>query len=91
MALAQAPAQPGKHWLKDMPKVAHGSEEHANLLAAGYGMTAAEAAEIVAARKKDPNAYSLGEVRRAQAMLAALEASPVVSAQREMWKRPVGD
>lgn len=79
----------GKHFLKDLPHVAHGSPEHEQLLSAGYGMTAAEAKEIVAAREANASAYSIAEVRKAQALLEGLKAKPVITAKRQMWKRPL--
>lgn len=88
LAAAPAPAK-AIHWLKDLPRVAHGSAAHEQLLAVGYKLTADEAREIIATRKKDPAAYSLAEVRQAEAMLAALAAKPTISATRAMWKRPL--
>ena len=88
MALADT-AQPAKHWLKDAPTVTHGTPAHADLLAVGYQMTVEEAQEIISARAKNPSAYSIAEVRKAEALVAALKAKPVVSATRPMWKRPL--
>lgn len=89
MALAQTPPAEAKHWLKDVPKVRPGSDEHANLLAAGYGMTVEEAREIIAVREKNPAAYSIAEVRKAQALVQAIAAKPAISSARPMWKRPL--
>jgi hypothetical protein len=62
--------------------------EMANLLSAGYQMTVEEAQSIVAARKQDSTTYSIAEVRKAEALLAAYSATPKVVARRPMWKRP---
>lgn len=88
MALAQIPAE-SVHWLKDAPTVAPGSPAHADLLAVGYQMTVEEATEIIATRAKNPAAYSIAEVRKAEALLAAFKATPRVTATRPMWKRPL--
>lgn len=63
------------------------STEMGNLLAAGYQMTIAEAREVIKARAEDSTAYSIAELRKAQAMLEAYETPPTVTARREMWRR----
>lgn len=78
----------GKHWL-DVEKVQPKSKAHEQLLAVGYGMDLAEAQEIVDGRKKDPAAYTIPELRKAQAFIEAYNAKPVVTARREMFKGPL--
>jgi len=60
------------------------------LLQAGYGLTIAECKEILKERKDNPAAWPLEEARKAQAMLAAYEATPVVTSKRAGWKRSRG-
>lgn len=74
----------------DVERVAHGSDKHAELLAVGYQMTAEDAKAIVKANKETPGVYSLPEVRKAEAMLAALKyGKPPVVAKRKAWVRPI--
>jgi len=63
------------------------SPEKAAMLAAGYGMTADEARQIIAERDKDPHMWPWDSYQRAKAMLAALDAEPTVISKREGWKR----
>lgn len=90
MATTQTnPGAKALHWLNDIPRVKPGSPEHATLLAGGYGLTVEDAKEIVAARKADPNSYTIPELRKAEALLAAFAAKPKVTSTREMWHRPL--
>ena len=60
------------------------------LLQAGYGMTVEEAKTILKERKENPVAWPLEEARKAQAMLAAYEATPQVISTRAGWRRTKG-
>ena len=60
------------------------------LLQAGYGMTVAEAKTILKERKDNPAMWPLEEARKAEAMLAAYEATPVVISTRAGWHRTRG-
>lgn len=52
-------------------------------LSVGYGgMTAAQAQEIIAARKKDPGAFPFAEAQKAEAYMAAYRATPQVISKR---------
>ena len=56
------------------PHVKPGTPQMEALLASGYGMTAAEAKQIIKERKDNPQAWPLEEARKAEAFLAAYEA-----------------
>jgi hypothetical protein len=60
------------------------------LLQAGYGMTIAEAKTIIKERKENPAMWPLEEARKAEAMLAAYEATPRVISTRAGWHRTRG-
>ena len=60
------------------------------LLQAGYGMTVAEAKTIIKERKENPVTWPLEEARKAEAMLAAYEATPQVISTRQGWRRTRG-
>ena len=60
------------------------------LLQAGYGITVDEAKAILKERKENPAAWPLEEARKAQAFLAAYEATPQVISKRAGWKRSRG-
>ena len=60
------------------------------LLQAGYGMTVAEAKTILKERKDNPAMWPLEEARKAEAMLAAYEATPQVISTRAGWRRTRG-
>lgn len=60
-----------------------GTPEMETLLGVGYGgMTAAQAQEIIATRKKDSAAYPFAEAQRAEAFMAAYRGSPQVISKR---------
>ena len=61
---------------KKVEVMKHGSEGHAALLASGYGMTIEDARMTIKERAENPSAYSIGELRKAQAMIAAFEVGP---------------
>ena len=60
------------------------------LLQAGYGISISEAKTIIKERKENPAAWPLEEARKADAMLAAYEATPTVSSTRAGWHRTRG-
>ena len=61
---------------KKVEVVKHGSEGHAGLLASGYGMTVEDARMTIKEREANPSTYSIAELRKAQAMIAAFEVGP---------------
>jgi hypothetical protein len=61
-----------------------------SLLQAGYGMSVAEAKTVLKERAEDPARWPLEEARKAQAMLAAYEATPQVISKRQPWRRTRG-
>ena len=63
------------------------SDEMAQYLAAGYGMTIKEAGMIKAEFEKDHQAWPLAEYRKACAMLEAFETTPVAIDTSPAWKR----
>lgn len=70
------------------PMVEPGSDEHAALLASGYGMSVDTARQIVKERNKRPELWPYEKFEQAKAMLAAFEArDPQPSSKRKPWKR----
>jgi len=68
--------------------IPHGSQGHAELLEAGYGMTVEEAKLIIAERKENALSHPYERVQAAQAMLEALAAKkPLPSSNKPGWKR----
>ena len=64
-----------------------GSKEHLMMLEQGYGMTLKEAEIIVKDWEANHQAYPLTEVRKAQAMIEAAKAAPIVISKKPGWKR----
>jgi len=64
-----------------------GSEKHVMLLETGYGITLADAAQIVSEWEKDHKAWPLEEVKKARALLEAAKATPKVIDTEPGWKR----
>lgn len=60
------------------------------LLRAGYHLTLAEAQAIIKEREADPRSYPYAELKKAQAFIAAYEATPRVISERAGWKRTRG-
>ena len=72
------------------PKVKPKSVELEALLQTGYDLTVKEAESIIKERAANPQAYPLEEARKAQAMLAAYNATnPKPSSTRQGWRRGV--
>ncbi len=68
--------------------VAYGSPEHEQLISIGYdGLTVAQAKQIVAERKEKPELWPWEEYMKAQAVIAAHAAKPIVVSTRVGWKR----
>jgi hypothetical protein len=63
-----------------------GSPELEALLGTGYNMTREEAEKIIAEREKNPTAWSLDDVKKARAFLAALNTSPIAVSKKPHWK-----
>ena len=72
------------------PKVKPKSVELEALLQTGYDLTVKEAESIIKERAANPQAYPLEEARKAQAMLAAYNATNLKpSSTRQGWRRGV--
>ncbi len=57
--------------------VEFGSKEDETLVAAGYGMTKAEAEDVVKRYEANPQSMPFDKYEKAQAMLARLKAKPI--------------
>lgn len=68
----------------DFNPVQPGSDEHSRLLAIGYGMNEEQARKIVA--EENPQVYPFVLRQKAEALLAALSATPTVVATRKMFR-----
>lgn len=68
------------------PMIKPGTPEHAALLATGYGMTVEKAQTIISERKKNPAIWPYEMLEKAEAMLAAYNAKPVVISTRKPWR-----
>jgi hypothetical protein len=89
MKASSQPADPITALEQAQPKVLPGTPEMEALLQAGYGMSVAEAQKIIKERDENPVAWPLEEYRKAQAMLAAYNATPKQrqpSSTRKPWR-----
>jgi len=71
------------------PMVKPGTPEMETLLAAGYGLTVAEAERVIAERDKDPQRWPMEDYKKAKAFLEAYHATPQVISTRRPWRRSI--
>lgn len=63
-----------------------GSPEHIQNVEGGYKMTVDEASHIVKTWATEPQRYPFEVFKKAEAMLAAIKATPVVISTRKPWE-----
>lgn len=71
---------------KAQPMIAYGSKEHEALLSLGYKMDKAKANTIIKERDTNPAQWPYELYEKAQALLEALKAKPVVISPRQPWR-----
>lgn len=67
--------------------VSFGSDLHVNTLSVGYNISPDDAAAIIRERDVDPARWPLEVYSRAKALLAGIEATPMVMSDRQPWRR----
>ncbi len=87
-ARTKAKADKPVRLIDTIKKVAFGSPEHETLISIGYdGLTVKQAKQIVKERAEKPELWPWEEYMKAQAVIAAHAAVPIVVSTREGWKR----
>lgn len=87
-ATRKSKADKPKRLDETITKVEYGSPEHEALISIGYnGLTVKQAKQIVKERAEKPELWPWEEYMKAQAVIAAHAATPIVVSTREGWKR----
>jgi len=67
--------------------IERGTPEMARLVEQGYGFSLEDAQRMLADWEKNPQSWSLEDVKKARAMLEAYKTNPIVTDPTPGWKR----